>query len=156
MRRSDKEITDTQELHDILNANTVLHLALTDGDQPYIVPMNYGFTGNAFYLHSALKGKKLDIIQENPRAAFEVSDSIELIRLESACLFTTHYRSVTGFGEIHFADTYEEKKRGLESILLQHTGSADWELPGKGIDAICMLRLDISSMTGKKSGNARS
>ncbi len=42
MRRKDKEITNKAEIEAILKKAFICHLGLSDGDQPYVVPMNYG------------------------------------------------------------------------------------------------------------------
>ena len=44
MRRRDREVTDMNEILRILKTANVLHLGLTDGDMPYVLPMNYGFS----------------------------------------------------------------------------------------------------------------
>ena len=41
MRRADKEITDPDELHRILDEAPVLHLGLIDAGRPYVVPLNF-------------------------------------------------------------------------------------------------------------------
>ena len=42
MRRKDREITDFDEIVDVIRACDVCRIAMNDGDYPYIVPMNFG------------------------------------------------------------------------------------------------------------------
>lgn len=42
MRRKDREITDFNEIMNIINKCDVCRLALFDEDYPYIVPLNFG------------------------------------------------------------------------------------------------------------------
>ncbi len=42
MRRKDREITDIETIRSILDKAKVLHLAMIDGDRPYVVPLHYG------------------------------------------------------------------------------------------------------------------
>ena len=43
MRRKDREITDINEILELVAKTDVLHLGLFDGDYPYIVPLHYGY-----------------------------------------------------------------------------------------------------------------
>ena len=53
-------ITDPDQIARILDTAKVLHLGLAVKDEPYVVPMNYGYTMEegklTLYLHSAVKG----------------------------------------------------------------------------------------------------
>lgn len=42
MRRRDREITDKQEILEVMRKCDVCRIALHDGDYPYIVPLNFG------------------------------------------------------------------------------------------------------------------
>ena len=64
MKRSEKEITDKEEIKKILkNANT-LRIALCKKEKPYLVPLSFSFQKNTIYLHSSKEGKKIDIIKD--------------------------------------------------------------------------------------------
>ena len=76
MRRSDREITDLGEILSIINDCKVIHLAMVDDGEPYLLPLNFGYAceGGAFsfFCHSAREGRKLDILRKNPTVAFEM------------------------------------------------------------------------------------
>ncbi|MEJ2665333.1 MAG: pyridoxamine 5'-phosphate oxidase family protein, partial [Spirochaetia bacterium] len=135
-----------------MSANCVLRIALTDGNQPYLVPMNYGFEGNTIYLHSAREGKKLDIIKKNNNVCFEISDRVETIESEKACNFGTRYRSVIGTGKITMVTDRDAIIKALRIIMRQHTESTDWTFSEQMLLRIVILKIDILSMTGKISG----
>jgi hypothetical protein len=65
MRRSDKEIKDPQIIQKIFKDAEVCRIALCDGEKPYLVPMNFGYSENRLYLHSATDGRKIDILRKN-------------------------------------------------------------------------------------------
>ena len=60
-------VTDSEQIRHILDTGKVLHLGLAVNNEPYVVPMNYGYTMEdgklTVYLHSAVRGKKLDMIR---------------------------------------------------------------------------------------------
>ena len=151
MLRKDKEITDRAIIDDILKSNIICRIALSDNNLPYIIPMDYGYDNGKIYLHTSGKGKKIDIIKKNNNVCFEISDSIELIKDEIACKFDTKYRSVIGIGKIHIVNSGEEKIIGLKAIMYQHTGKREWEFPEFDISRVTVLRIDIKSLSAKKS-----
>lgn len=151
MRRKDKEIKDPEITQDILKVNTVCRIALSDRDEPYIVPMNYGYDGEYIYLHCAPEGRKMEIIKRNNRICFEITDNIEQKSSEKACSFTTMYRSIIGFGSIEEISGQTEKVAGLEFIMQQQTGRKGWEFAEKEIKNIAVLKITVDTISGKKS-----
>ncbi|MBB6481274.1 pyridoxamine 5'-phosphate oxidase family protein [Spirochaeta isovalerica] len=152
MRRNEKEITDDNLIAEILQSNRICHVALVDGDKPYIVPMNYGLHGKTIYLHSATEGKKLDLIRKNQNVCLEVSDSIEIKTSEKACSFGTGFRSVICKGIIEIISGREEKTQGLQIIMKQHTDLSSWDFPTSAVDRTIVYRIIPDEITGKISG----
>ena len=76
MTRRERQVTDIEEIKDILDKCMVVHLGLIDGDEPYVVPLNYGYTMEddklTIYVHGATVGHKLDLIRQNPKVFFEM------------------------------------------------------------------------------------
>ena len=68
MRRKEKEIKDKKEIEQIFKEAHVCRLGMVDGKIPYIVPMNFGYRDNILYFHSALSGRKIDILKNNMSA----------------------------------------------------------------------------------------
>jgi hypothetical protein len=152
MRRKNKQITDSSEMLDILASNRICRLGLSEGGQPHIFPMNYGYHDNKIYLHSALAGKKMDIIKANNRVCFEISDSIELANSQTACNFGTRYRSIIGFGTIHQVIEPAQKDAALKLIMKQQTGVHAWDIPEDALNKVAILKIEIDTLTAKKSG----
>ena len=150
MNRKDRQIEDHSIIEDILNKAKVLRLALCDNNIPYLVPLNFGYRDNHIYIHSSKKGMKIDILKKNNNVAFEVDLGHELIESDRACGFSMKYESVIGFGRAFFIDSIEEKKEALDIIMAHYSnGSFDYEL-GE-LEKIILIRIDIDSITGKKS-----
>jgi len=62
MRKKEKEITRREELDHIIHNSLICHLSCSLNDQPYVVPLSFGYDGNAVYFHTAPEGKKIDIL----------------------------------------------------------------------------------------------
>ena len=71
MRRKDREITDINEIETIIKRATHCQIGLVDNDEPYVVPVNFGYERNALYFHGALEGRKVELIQKNNKVCLE-------------------------------------------------------------------------------------
>ena len=65
MRKKNKEITDIDEIEGIIKKATCCRIGLVDGDEPYIVPLNFGYENSTLYFHGASEGRKIDLIKDN-------------------------------------------------------------------------------------------
>jgi nitroimidazol reductase NimA-like FMN-containing flavoprotein (pyridoxamine 5'-phosphate oxidase superfamily) len=151
MRRAEKEIRDKDELLAILRNNVICHLALTDGNNPYVVPVNYGCKDGSLFIHSSDKGMKIDLIEKNARVAFEILDNYEIIETAEACRFSTRYQSLTGRGKAVILRNEREKREALDVIMEHHTHRRGWTYADAPLKKMCIIRIDIAEMTGKKS-----
>jgi nitroimidazol reductase NimA-like FMN-containing flavoprotein (pyridoxamine 5'-phosphate oxidase superfamily) len=149
MKRTDREITDIIEIESILNDAMVCRIGLADASEPYIIPVCFGYLPGLIYLHSCLSGKKLDMMEKNPRVCFEVDQCDAIIQNEVPCAWGMRYRSVIGFGRACLIADNNEKKQGLNCIM-SHYGGRLHEFSDDEIRSVCVIRIDIDSMTGKK------
>ena len=152
MRRKDKEITNKADIESILKEAFVCHLGLSDGDRPYVVPMNYAYEDGHIYLHGAAEGKKMDILKKNDKVCFEM----ELFRREiikpgdQPCDWGTAYQSVMGFGNAKLLQTDEEKIRALNLIIKPHDGGS-FTFPERMLKLTAVIDITIEEMTGKRA-----
>jgi nitroimidazol reductase NimA-like FMN-containing flavoprotein (pyridoxamine 5'-phosphate oxidase superfamily) len=151
MRRKDREITDPETMRAILESAPVCRLALADGDEPYLVPVCFGIDGSALYIHSAHEGKKIDILRKNPRCCVEVDSTDGPLPDDNPCSWEMQYRSVLCTGTARFVTDNGEKQKALTCIL-KHYGGEEHAFSEKDLDRVCVIRIDIREMTGKKHG----
>ena len=98
MTKRELQITDEGQIRSILDTAKVLHLGMCVDNEPYVVPMNYGYTLEdgklVFYLHSAVRGKKLDMLQKNPNVFFEIESGVQAFEGVLPCQYGMVYSSV--------------------------------------------------------------
>lgn len=152
MRKTNQEIRDRQVLQEILQGAVICRIAMIDGDRPYIVPVNYGYSDGCLFIHSAPEGKKIDLLRKNRQVCFEVEDRPGIIKGERACDWTTRYRSVVGYGEVEILTDEAGRRRGMEIIMAGHGAPDLIDFNQRNLDRMVILKLRITSMTGKKSG----
>jgi nitroimidazol reductase NimA-like FMN-containing flavoprotein (pyridoxamine 5'-phosphate oxidase superfamily) len=153
MRKARQEIKDPTILEEILSGAILCRVAMMDGDLPYLIPFNYGYRDGALYIHSALEGKKIDLLRKDKRVCFEVEDTMEITKGDKACDWSTRYRSVVGYGTVEILSDDESKQQGLEVIMAQHGAPELLEFNQRNLDRMVILKLTITSMTGKQSSN---
>lgn len=158
MRRKDREITEPAEILALIDKCKVCRLGLSENDQPYIVPLNFGYTFEGqvltLFFHSAHEGKKIGLMRQNRRACFEIDCDHQLIETETACGHGFLFSSVIGFGTVSFINEAAEKTRAL-NILMKHQTGKDipYRYTEAELNAVCVYKMDVDSFTGKrKSG----
>jgi len=117
MKRKDKEITDTKVIDDIICRSTVCRLALSETNQPYIVPVCFGYRNRTLYVHSAREGKKIDILRKNNNVCIEFDVDHEIVKADQACKWSMKYRSVICYGTASFVDDGSKKREALDVIM---------------------------------------
>jgi len=155
MRRKDKEITDVNEKLEIVAKCKVCRLGLSENSFPYIVPLNYGFSWDngklTLYFHGAAEGKKMDIIQKNNNACFEIDCDSKLIEGENPCDYGYEFKSILGFGKITILETNDEKIEGLNYLMKHQTGKdIKYEFGENALDNVVVLKLVVEEFTGKQ------
>ena len=151
MRRHDKEISTRREIDEIIRAALVCRIAFANGDEPYVVPISFGYDGKALFIHTAKRGRKIEFIENNSRVCFELEANVALKTDEGdACQWTFEFESVIGYGTIIELDSAEEKSRGLNQIMLHYSGR-EWEIDEAATATTRVWRIDVESVTGKRS-----
>ncbi len=152
LTRREREVTDINEILRILNKSKIIHIGLVDGDEPYVVPMNYGYTYEdeklTFYLHCATEGKKLDVIRKNPKVFFSIESDIEPFSGQVACQYGTSYSSVMGKGIAHIKEEPRDKMKYLSLFMKTQTG-LDFEFNERLVSAVTIIKIDVTEFTAK-------
>jgi len=151
MRRRDREITNRDAIDEIIRSAQVCRIAFADGNEPYVVPVSFGYDGKAIYVHTTKTGRKLDFIAANNRVCFELEANVSIrANEEDACEWTFEFESVIGYGTISELSGNEDKIQGLNQIMLHYSGR-EWEIDEKATATTRVWRIEIESLTGKRS-----
>ena len=152
MTKRELQITDLQQIRKILDTAKVLRLGLAVNNEPYIVPMNYGYCLEegklTLYLHSAVRGKKLDMIRENPRVFVEMDCDQVPFEGEKPCQYGLSYSSIMGRGEARFVEDVEEKMKAM-SILMKTQIGKDFSFNERLVSIVTVIRIDVEEYTAK-------
>ncbi|MBQ5824576.1 MAG: pyridoxamine 5'-phosphate oxidase family protein [Clostridia bacterium] len=148
----EKMITDEAEIVRILDESKIVHVGMVDGDEAYVVPMNYGYTLEdgklTIWLHGALRGKKLDIIRKNPKVFVEMECSLRPFDGDIACRYGLSYSSLMGRGTAEIVEDVEQKKLGLKALMKAQTGM-DFEFEDKMTTIVSVIKIECTEFTAK-------
>ena len=152
MRRAEREITDKQEIFDVLRRCDTLRIAMQDEAAPYIVPVSFGLEivdGQAVvYFHCAQAGRKLDLMRAHPRVCVEGDVYLGVER--TAHGITTRYESVIGTGVCRFLSAPDDILHGLK-LLTEHYGYFDYPLERcAGLAHLLVGRIAPDEISGQR------
>ena len=152
MTKRELQITDPQQILSILDKGKVLHLGLAVDNEPYVVPMNYGYRLEddhlILYLHSAMQGKKLDMIRANPRVFFEIDCDQIPFEGEKPCQYGLSYSSLMGRGEARIIEDVEEKMKAMSALMKTQT-QKEFTFNERLVSIVAVIRIDVTEYTAK-------
>jgi nitroimidazol reductase NimA-like FMN-containing flavoprotein (pyridoxamine 5'-phosphate oxidase superfamily) len=155
VRKKEREITDREQLLEILKKGKYTVISMCRENEPYVVTLSYGYDEkqNSLFFHCSPQGLKLDFIRQNPNVCGTVIE--DLGYKMGDCSHA--YRSVVFWGKMYQIDDLTEKKHAID-VLLEHLEDEPDIVREKSLKSdedykdVGILRLDITEMTGKKSG----
>ncbi len=153
MRRSDREITDKNEIYEVMKQCDVCNVAFYQEDYPYVIPLNFGVSYEdgifRLYFHAAKEGTKLELLGKNNHVAFSMDHGHKLVMGDNGTC-TMEYESVCGNGSMNFLPE-EKKGMALDSIMDQYRAGEDLKhYPEQVLKMTEVLELTVNEITGKR------
>ena len=137
MRRADREVTDRNQLEEILKACHAVHIL--EGDRLTL------------YVHSAQEGRKVAAFRAGGTVAFEMDGRHALRTADTACGHSYTYQSIMGSGAIQELTGREEKRAALGRIMEHMTGRGGWDMPDASLDRTAVFAIQADRWTGKRN-----
>ena len=100
------------------------------------------------YLHSAVKGKKLDMIRANPNVFFSIDCDRMPFEGRVACQYGLVYSSIMGRGTATIVEDVEEKKKAMSVLMKTQTGK-DFTFNEQLVSIVAVIRIDVEEFTAK-------
>ena len=127
------EIKSKEKIIEFLNSQQTGRISSIDENgYPQIIPMNFVFINDAVYMHSHIRGEKLDNIRRNKKVGFEVDKSLEFLPSyfsdpADASLADTLYISVVIKGNGSIVSDKEEKTTALNGLIKKYQPEGGYE-----------------------------
>jgi len=152
------KINSFEKIKDFLNDEHVGRISSIDENGfPQIIPMNFVFLNDAIYIHSHVKGEKLNNISRNNKVGFEADRELEFLPSyfedpHDASLADTLYISVVIKGIASFVTDREEKTLALNGLMKKYQPEGQYD-PIKSdmrvLDAVTVIKIVPETMSGK-------
>jgi nitroimidazol reductase NimA-like FMN-containing flavoprotein (pyridoxamine 5'-phosphate oxidase superfamily) len=152
------QIRSYDKIKEFLNEEHVGRVASIDENGfPQIIPMNFVFLNDAVYMHSHVKGEKLDNISRNNKVGFEADRELEFLPSyfedpHNASLADTLYISIVIKGVASFVSDREEKTLALNGLMEKYQPEGQYD-PIKSemrvLDAVSVFKVTPQTLHGK-------
>ena len=152
------QIKSYEKIKEFLHEEHVGRLSTIDKiGFPQIIPMNFVFLNDAVYMHSHVKGEKLDNIKRNNKVGFEVDKELEFLPSyfsdpHDASLADTLYISVVIKGRSEVVSDKNEKTFALNGLMkkYQPEGGYDPIEPNmRVLDGVAVIKIVPELIHGK-------
>jgi len=152
------QIKSKEKIIEFLSSQQTGRIASIDENGfPQIIPMNFVFINDVVYMHSHIKGEKLENIKRNQKVGFEVDKSLEFLPSyfsdpTDASLADTLYISVIIKGNASIVLDREEKTIALNGLMKKYQPEGGYE-PIKPemdvLDEVAVIKIVPESLRGK-------
>jgi len=152
------QIRSYEKIKEFLNEEHVGRISSIDENGfPQIIPMNFVFLNDVIYMHSHVRGEKLDNISQNNKVGFEADRELEFLPSyfedpHNASLADTLYISVVIKGVGTLITNREEKTLALNGLMEKYQPEGQYD-PIKSdmqvLDAVTIIKVTPQTLHGK-------
>jgi hypothetical protein len=152
------EIKSKEKIIEFLNSESTGRIASVDVNGfPQIIPMNFVFINDVIYMHSHIRGEKLENIKRNDKVGFEVDRSLEFLPSyffdpTDASLADTLYISVIMKGMCIIVEEKEEKTLALNGLMQKYQPEGGYEPMNpkmKVLNEVAVIKVIPNTIRGK-------
>ena len=152
------EIKSKEKIIEFLSSQQTGRISSIDENGfPQIIPMNFVFINDAVYIHSHIRGEKLDNIRRNQKVGFEVDKSLEFLPSyfsdpTDASLADTLYISVVIKGNASIISDKKEKTNALNGLMKKYQPEGGYEPIKPDMDVLKeveVIKITPESLRGK-------
>jgi len=152
------EIKSKEKIIEFLSSESTGRIASMDVNGfPQIIPMNFVFINDVVYMHSHIRGEKLENIKRNDKVGFEVDRSLEFLPSyffdpTDASLADTLYISVVMKGICTIVEDKEEKTLALNGLMKKYQPEGGYEPMNPEMEVlneVAVIKITPNTMRGK-------
>ena len=117
---------DRETVFKILDEAFVCHVGFVADGQPFVIPTNFGRSGETIYLHGSAASRMLRTLGEGVPVCVTVTLTDGLVLARSAFHHSVNYRSVVVLGTARLVEDPSEKMEALR-LFTEHIMKGRWE-----------------------------
>ena len=154
MRHPERNLRDQETIAAILGQAQIGRMATVNRKGiPVIKPLNFLFLDGKIYIHSSMKGEKIQDIQRGSPVCFEVDEPVAYrVGGESACKAGYYYRSIIIKGEASLVKRRGKKMEILERMMEKYQPEKGYgEFREEVLTKTAIIEISIKEITGKEN-----
>jgi nitroimidazol reductase NimA-like FMN-containing flavoprotein (pyridoxamine 5'-phosphate oxidase superfamily) len=153
MRHPERELKDRETITALLEKCLVGRIATVNRRGiPVIKPVNFLYWNGKVYIHSSLKGEKVEDIRRGSPVCFEVDEPIAYVTAgENACSANYYFRSVIMKGEAGLVRQKTKKLEIFEKLMEKYQPERGYgKIPEKILKKTAIIEISIQEITAKE------
>jgi uncharacterized protein len=143
---------ERETVYSILDSAFVCHVGFSVDGQPFVIPTNYGRSGDTLYLHGSAASRMLKTLSGGVPVCVTVTHVDGLVLARSAFHHSVNYRSVMILGKARLVEDPAEKMDALR-IFTEHVMKGRWNdvrIPTEQeLKATIVLSLPLEEVSAK-------
>lgn len=143
---------DRETIYQILDEALICHVGFAEGNQPFVIPINFARVDDTIVLHGAKASRLLKHIEAGNPVCIEATIVDGLVLARSVFHSSVNYRSVVLFGTGRIVTDEAEKMSALEAVT-DHLIPGRWQearLPTpKEMNATSVVSIHIDEASAK-------
>ncbi len=146
-------IESRKEAEEIITSCKTCYVAVSTGDAPYVLPMNFALDGDSVILHSAQSGRMWETLKKNPRICINWTLGEKLAWQDASvgCSYRVKSKSVIAEGVAEFIDDYDEKYRCLQVFMSQYS-DREFKFNRPAVINVGIIKVKIEKLSAKEFG----
>lgn len=146
-------IKKREEIDVVIRACKTCYLAMSVGDRPYVLPMNFALDGDVVILHSAQEGRMWESIQKNPYVSINWTLGEELAwqDVQVGCSYRVKSKSVVVEGKVEIVEDYDEKYRCMQLMMAQYS-DREFKFGEPSVRNVGVFKVHIQNIAAKEFG----
>jgi nitroimidazol reductase NimA-like FMN-containing flavoprotein (pyridoxamine 5'-phosphate oxidase superfamily) len=147
------KIEEREKIDRIIRSCKSCYVAMSDQDQPYVLPMNFALDGDTVILHSAQSGRMWETLKRNPRVCINWTSGEELAWQDVGvgCSYRVVSSSVLAEGEAVIVEAYDQKVECMERLMAQYSDRT-FRFSEPSILNVGVIRVRVHHFSARKFG----
>jgi len=154
VRHPERALEENETLIALLEQSPVGRMATVNRKGfPVIKPVNFLYWNGKIYIHSSVKGEKMEDIRRGSSVCFEVDEPIAYMAARgSACKASYYYRSIIVKGKASLVNQKEKKLKILKQLMEKYQPEGGYgEILEEALKKTAVIEISIHEMTGKEN-----
>lgn len=96
-----------EEIENLLICGDICRIAFFDQEYPYIIPFQYAYVDGAIYFHFTNYGRKIKLLNQNPKVCVEIERLDDLLR---------SYQFISLKGQVNIVNDEKEREKAINKL----------------------------------------